>query len=318
MPDISEITEEQRVQLANMHLVCGDPGKQNLLYLMDPAGKTVDYTRACRYRGSQAKRAAEIRCKIREQSGLAEHERALMAHRSTTVDVRRFAAYLRVKAGVRAATRSEYEQLIWRKLRHRSNIGRQRMDDYFLNRVAQTYGQRTADGELDESQILLVIGNWTAQHAVRGNPSTQCIGLKRLLRRRFPGRVFQVDEFRTSKLCCNCGQETVQVKVTSRTDPEVDSGVRILGCRQCHGQRRRPAPSREHPDPVTAPVAAAPQEEIKEEHLPNAEPSRLISQCKLLNRDVNACVNMLAIATCLLVGQARPARFCRPNQATQQ
>ena len=56
--------------------------------------------------------------------------------------------------------------------------------------------------------ICILYGDWSEnakQHMRFKNP-TPMIGLKRTLAKHF--KIYNVDEFRTSKMCCFCGNET--------------------------------------------------------------------------------------------------------------
>jgi hypothetical protein len=102
------------------------------------------------------------------------------------------------------------------------------------------------------------------------------IGLKRLVSKRF--NAVLIDEYKTSKLCCNCHKENDNKVINSK------SLFRLLTCKHCNGGGS--------------------------ENLNNSP----LKCSKFLNRDMNICLNMHCIVNAYLTkNRKRPNEFTRTN-----
>jgi hypothetical protein len=89
---------------------------------------------------------------------------------------------------------------------------------------------------------------------------------------------YLIDEFRTSKLCCGCREETEVVKVKSgkinKKGNEIDSRNSILGCHKCFSVEQKLVGGLKN--------TIIPRNNVK-------------TQVKYMNRDTNSTMNMLNI-----------------------
>ena len=104
---------------------------------------------------------------------------------------------------------------------------------------------------------------------------TQNIGLRRIIEKKF--NVVLIDEFKTSKLCSHCGNDL----------EHYNNIHRLLVCKDCH------------------------KGNIKK-HKCNGSKSKKVT---FMNRDMNACVNILTISHEWIHNQKRPERCCRTSNA---
>jgi hypothetical protein len=159
-----------------------------------------------------------------------------------------------------------YEEEINRKLNWRTKTYRQRSEDKFLNNIEKTFGNK--------DDMLICIGDWSNKNTIKGLGSTMCIGLKRLVAKKY--NTVLIDEYNTSKLCCNCHKENDNKVINSK------SLFRLLTCKHCN-------------------VGSS-------ENLNNPT----LKCSKFLNRDMNSCVNMQFIVKAYLTEKRkRPKEFTR-------
>jgi hypothetical protein len=95
-----------------------------------------------------------------------------------------------------------YENPIFRRIRWRTSIGKQRDLSLLGNLIRRKFG----------SNPLIVMGDKSAQTTVRFQPPTQGVAMRyQLYRLRF--HVMLVDEYRTSTSCPDCGQRTMKTLI---------------------------------------------------------------------------------------------------------
>ena len=85
-----------------------------------------------------------------------------------------------------------YEKEIFRKLRWRNYTKTQWSESILINKIKRMFGKK----------IVIGYGSFQEKQQMKYSRPTPNIGIKRLLNRHF--KVLTVDEFRTSKTCCNC------------------------------------------------------------------------------------------------------------------
>jgi hypothetical protein len=100
-----------------------------------------------------------------------------------------------------------YENAIFRRIRWRTSIGKQRDFSLLGNLIRRKFG----------SNPLIIMGDKSAQTAARFHPSTQGVGLRYQLHR-LGFRVLLLDEYRTSKSCLDCKGNTTKTNI-KRVNP---------------------------------------------------------------------------------------------------
>ena len=253
-------------QLRNRKIVGLDPGKFNLVYMTD--GKhQLQYTAFQRRRESTLTRNERIRKVLKRKDGLVSQcEKAFLAHNSKTMDVEKFKEYVRAKNTLNAALSEFYCRQVHRKMKWRQAVYARKSEDRFIVRMRQLYGKNA----------VVAYGNWSRTTQMRHFVPAKAVGMRRLISRHF--QTFLVDEFRTSKLCCNCHKELSHVKIKHEAGNK--KLFRCLVCEECRCARYE-------------------------------SPQRVF-----LTRDLNAALNIRRIAREWLARQTRPAAF-RRNPNTQ-
>jgi hypothetical protein len=291
IPYIENLKKKDYPSLKNKKIIVGDPGKRNMMYLLDEQGNKLIYTNTWRDAGSQAKECRNAMNKMIKKEGIKEKEQALSLHCSKTVDYKKFKEFIRVKHETSEKTEKFYQKEVMRKLRWRKCIGRRRTDDDFLNKIEKKFGKK--------EDVVVVLGDWNNKNTIKGLESTMGKGLKKLISKRF--KTYQVNEFNTSKKCCNCSGDTeiVTVEGKTRDGEEIDSGIRILGCRFCARKSRK--------------------ESLKENEIGRSKNGKqsILSPFKLLTRDKNSCLNMLKIVRHIIDSKdhSRPKEFKKEEKS---
>ena len=95
----------------------------------------------------------------------------------------------------------------------------QKSEDKFLNRMASTFGP----------DAVIAYGDWSRSSQMRHFVPTKGVGMRKLIAKRFC--TVSVNEFRTSKLCCNCFGQLQHLRVES--DANKKKVFRCLICPEC-------------------------------------------------------------------------------------
>ena len=264
---IDDLSDEQIEEFKNKKIVTADPGKKYLLYMMDDENKVLKYSSSQRNMESLNKRNKRIKDTNKKQNqAIIDAETVLSKYNCKTNDYVKFKDYIKAKYECNKIIKKYYEKEINRKLNWRSKTYRQKSEDKFLNNIEKTYGNK--------DDLLICIGDWSNKNTIKGLGSTMGIGLKKLVSKKY--NTVLIDEYNTSKLCCNCHKENDNKVINS------ECLFRLLTCKHCN-------------------VGSF-------ENLNNPT----LKCSKFLNRDMNSCVNMQCIVKAYLTeNRKRPQEFTR-------
>jgi hypothetical protein len=139
-----------------------------------------------------------------------------------------------------------------------------------LDNISKSFG--------DKEDIVVCVGDWSnAQGSCIKGASTMSVGLKRLVNKKYT--TLLLDEYNTSKKCCNCWEDTENVKVGG------DKKFRLLKCGGCDRKKKD---------------IGSPEDEYK------------TMFNSYMTRDKNSCVNMMSIVKHMIYNKrTRPEPFCR-------
>jgi hypothetical protein len=264
---IDDLSDEQIKEFKDKKIVTADPGKKYLLYMVDNENKVLKYSSGQRSMESLNTRNRRIKATNKEQHPeITKAETELSKYNCKTNNYEKFKEYIKEKYKCNQVIKKYYEEEINRKLNWRTKTYRQSSEDKFLNNIENTYGKK--------DDILICIGDWSNKNTIKGLGSTMGIGLKRLVSKLF--NTVLIDEYNTSKLCCNCHKENDNKVINSK------SLFRLLTCKHCNGGGS--------------------------ENLHNSP----LKCSKFLNRDMNSCLNMQCIVKAYLTeNRKRPKEFTR-------
>jgi len=262
---ITDLSKEDLTKCRSKKLIGIDPGKKDLVYMVNDDKKKLRYTCCQRRMESLSKRCNKIILRNKEKNNIIKEETKLSKYNCKTVNYKEFKKYIKEKTTLNDITHNFYENKLYRKLKWRTWIYRRKSEDNFLNRIEETYG--------NSDDLLLCYGNWSNSKQMKYIMPTQNIGLRRIIEKKF--NVVLIDEFKTSKLCCHCGNEL----------EHYNNIHRLLVCKDCNRCN------------------------VKRSKCNGSESKKVT----FMNRDMNACMNILTISHEWIKNQKRPERFCRTS-----
>jgi len=213
---IEDLSKEQLDTLKNRNIVGCDPGKRNLVYMMDKNGNKLQYTAPQRKRESKAKTNQRILLLERKRNGIIEKETILSFQNSKSVDYEKFKVYLVEKNKLNKETSEFYKRDTWRKMKFRQYSYSKKSIDTFLNKIKETFGEN----------ILIGYGNWSRSTQMKYFMPTMNKGLRKLIHKKYD--TITINECNTSKKCCGCHNNLEYYK-----DKENKQVFRLLVCSNC-------------------------------------------------------------------------------------
>lgn len=280
---IDDLQDEhiEQLQLKNKKIVCADPGRFYMMYMMDDEGNKLTYSCCQRDTESLAKRNRRIMMTnkrrnikntiITDEPNIIQLETALSNYCSNTIHYEGFKDFIREKHRTNENTSKFYEKLLYRKLNWRKKTYRQRSEDKFINNIEKQFGEK--------ENIVICIGDWSNRNTIKGLASSMGIGLKRLIHKKYT--TLQIDEYNTSKKCCNCWKDIENVEINK------EKKFRLLRCNNCSKCN-----------------ISSPEDENK----------LMFHKGGYLTRDKNSCINMISIAKQLIYKRKRPQEFQRGDE----
>ena len=219
LPYIEDLSDIQLEEMKNKKIVCADPGKKYLLYMMDEDKNVLKYS--CMQRDTETlnKRNRRIRQtnKINEPL-IIEEETKISKYCCKTNNYTKFKEFIKAKYDSNKILKEFYYEDLYRKLNWRTKTYRQKSEDKFLNNINSKYGNK--------EDTLICIGDWSNKNTIKGLTSTMGIGLKKLVAKKF--NTLLVYEYNTSKKCCNCHNNIDNKKING------NSKFRLLQCNNCN------------------------------------------------------------------------------------
>jgi hypothetical protein len=213
---IEDLSKEQLDTLKDRNIVGCDPGKRNLVYMMDKNGNKLQYTAPQRKRESKAKTNQRILLVEKNRNGIIQKETALSLQNSKSVDYDKFKTYLVEKNKLNKETIEFYKRETWRKMKFRQYSYGKKSIDTFLNKIKEIFGEN----------ILIGYGNWSRSTQMKYFMPTMNKGLRKLIHKKYD--TITINECNTSKKCCGCHNDLEYYK-----DKENKQVFRLLVCSNC-------------------------------------------------------------------------------------
>lgn len=271
IPYIDDVSDYQLEILRGKKIITADPGRKYLMYMMDDEGNSLKYSCMARDTESLAKRNRRILMTNKKNNSIDEKEAELSKYCCKTISVEKFKAFIKCKHETNQRTKSFYEQQLYRKMSWRKKVYRQKSEDKFLNNIENMFGAK--------EDIVVCIGDWSNKNTIKGLAPSMGVGLKKIIRKRYT--TLLLDEYNTSKKCCNCWNDVCNVSIDGKAKH------RLLSCNSCAINN-----------------TGSPKDELKAVGL----------KAQYLTRDKNSCINMLNIIKHMLYQKKkRPSAFCRSN-----
>ena len=176
----------------NKKIVVVDPGKRDLMAMLDSEGEWLSYSNRQYINGTKRLKYQRLLQNLKSRMGILKIEQAskLSSYNSKTCDLEKFKEYLKIKTKLNEELFDLYTNMKFRQYKWYSFINRERTENKMLDLIEKTFGGR--------EEIVIVHGDWSQGKQMRNFISTPNLGIKRKLKKRF--EVYNIDEFRTSKL----------------------------------------------------------------------------------------------------------------------
>jgi hypothetical protein len=230
--------------------------------MIDENGNFYKYT-ACRRRfETYTKRCNEIINDEKIKHKIIEKETELSKFNSKTLKIEDYKKFIINKNKLNNDVKNFYNNILFRKLNFRRFIRTKQSEEVLLNEIENKF--LSEKDKTNNKKLLILLGNWSRNTAMKGTIPTPNIGFKKLLLKRF--QIFEINEYNTSKLYNKTFRELENVTV-------------------------RKNKHKKHLHEILTP---------KEE----------TERCIFVNRDKNACKNILFLGKCYLENQTRPKEFC--------
>ena len=165
-----------------------DPGKRDLLSIIDDEGHRFTYSNKQRIKETKRLKYQRLIKNLKDELGICEIENNLSAYNSKTCNLTKFKKYIKEKNKVNDKLFKLYENEKFRQYKWYAFINKKRTEDNMLNLIENKFGK----------DLIVIHGNWSIKKQMRNFISTPNLGIKRKLKERF--KVFNIDEFRTSCL----------------------------------------------------------------------------------------------------------------------
>ena len=210
---IDQLEQDKLQQLLKLMIVAIDPNKDDLIYCGSGSREEKDFTI---FRYTQNQRSKET-CKrkykkILEQEKLKNFicnhfndelsiklninkcEEILSKYNSKTNDFEKFSDYVKNKNVIYIELKKFYEQVLWRKNRYSSCIKRIQSDRNMIKNFEKI-------GKSNET--FIAFGDWSQKEQMKFKEPTKGKSFRNLFRKA-GYQVYLIDEYKTSKQCCNC------------------------------------------------------------------------------------------------------------------
>jgi hypothetical protein len=245
-----------------------DPGKKDLVTLVDGSGRALAYSKArrdreCRFKATEERRTNSAFFRVLKGSTLSwtaadGSERRLESPNVSAVlsdylgsfnskssRPATFDAYIQARQRVDGLLRPFFEAAFHRHAKYSVFLAKRASQDRLVDRIRNTFGGGRGCGGQPKG-VLIFWGNWGARpNGLKGSPSTPGIGLRRFVHRRLckdrwhgqtvsGSGTLTTFEGKTSSACSACGG-----RVEEGRDRKGQLTRRVLQCSCCGARHAR-------------------------------------------------------------------------------
>lgn len=193
-PYIDELQEAYLNILKNRKVlgkvVYVDPGKNNILFIMNDDGVTFRYTISERLFETKRVKYQKSLENYKYEKCMDVLEKELSDFNSKECDAKKFGEYIKTKNKVDEQLKQMYEAEIFRKYKLFAYINTQRSEAQLVQKIKKIFG----------NDIFVVYGDWSIGKQMRNFISTPNKKIRKLLDNNF--HLCLIDEFRTSMINC--------------------------------------------------------------------------------------------------------------------
>lgn len=311
---LDELNENELKVCQTKKLVSVDPGKATLVYMMDNEGNQLKYGCKQREIESYRLRMNRIMKYEKKKNKIQEFESILSDSTCKTVNYLKFKEYIKIKTQINDLTHDFYENIKFRKQNWRTWIYQRKSEDQFIQRIEEVFCNKIRPKQntrrerkrcklemmesnkeiLDKSDLLICYGNWSNNKQMKYLMPTKGVGLRRLISKHY--QVLLVNEFKSSKLCNTCHNELSNHTIKKKGPQGMDKSIkkhRLLVCKCCN--------------PCKFELRIKATSVITNN---GSENKNIV----FINRDVNACLNILDLSNEYIFKKSRNVDFCREHK----
>ena len=332
---IKGMTDDEIKQLTNMNHVFCDPGKTEPINCLGKHIKTGEdigfkYSQKQRNDDVRKNRYIEIRSDLKKNHVIRgkmveEHEQELLKYNSKTTNFEQFKIYIKEKTKINEILKEYYAKETHRQLNWNTYNNTKRSEDLMMNRFEKIYGS--------SKECIIILGDYSEKNSKKGNEPSVTRKIRKIFMKR-GYKVYLIDEFRTSKLCCHCCGENenfVEViddpvkkktnKIKLKNEDIMKINAKTLEKIKKHEKLEKGLKELAEIGTV---VINKDKKEAKKEDKKEGQKKSLVwkllrcttKNCKTIhNRDVNATKNMRKIFESLIKTKERPKEYRRKNES---
>jgi hypothetical protein len=193
-----------------------DPGKKNLVYMVDEQRNKLLYSAKQRRKESLSYRNHKILLREKKRNNIIKEETKLSKFNCKTVDYETFKLYLTEKEKLNKKTKDFYDEPTWRKMKFRQYSYGKKSIDKFLNKIKEKFG----------NNLLIGYGSWSTKKQKKHFMPTMNKGLRKIIHKRY--QTISVNEDYTSQKCSKCSKDIEYLK--DKNGKEI---FRLAKCPNC-------------------------------------------------------------------------------------
>ncbi len=308
---LDELNDDELKVCQTKKIISVDPGKATLVYMIDKEGNQLKYGCKQREIESYRLRINRIMKYEKKKNKIQEFESILSNYTCKTVNYLQFKEYIKIKTQINDLTRDFYENIKFRKQNWRTWIYQRKSEDQFIQRIEEVFCNKIRPKQntrkerkrcklemmesnkeiLNKSDLLICYGNWSNNKQMKYLMPTKGVGLRRLISKHY--QVLLVDEFKSSKLCNTCHNELSNHTIKKEGYDKSIKKHRLLVCKCCN--------------PCKFELRIKATSVITNN---GSENKNIV----FINRDVNACLNILDLSNEYIFKKSRNSDFCRENK----
>lgn len=192
---IDDLNIEEINELKRSKWVVVDPGKNTLLHMKSKTGHVYRYTNKNHLFITKRLKYQRLLQNHKNRRKISKIENQLTDYNSKTCNYEKYKDFIKKKNEINKLLFKEYESTIFRKYKWYSFLNKKKSDKILVEKIKTEFGKNA----------IICLGDWSRRSQMRGITSTPNLRIKKLLKTHF--KVYDLDEYNTSKLNCYTKQE---------------------------------------------------------------------------------------------------------------